>query len=426
MAQNNINLITKYSAEAWDLVYKQESVTSLLKPAIPVRWVGAKTVKVPKLQLGGLSNYYRNNNAYGLGDPRVPNAGVDGVNPDAFVGAADFGYQKAPTQVTWEEYTVRMDRAAAYQIETFDNEEVGGELVGTVVTEVNRTQIVPEVDAYVLSKIASYALAEGTVQENITTAPLAALNAGIQYLDEHAVPVGNQIGYVSAAFMAALRNTNEVTKVLLQDDYRDEFDVKFKITKYEGRPLVMVTPDKFRTDFVSYEGGYTWGQNSVPINFILLDKTAVVPVQKYTNVKVVGGEINLAGRGFDGYTVFARIYHDVFVFDNKRPGIYVSLPATGTAPVNTFDLRIVDGVVTNITTPNSKWGYAMTYDGAYVGTISVGDAVKLSGTPGADLILSEFTEVHPGDAVTTTTNFYFIGNGANGLEVIAIFTHTVA
>lgn len=420
MAQNNINLITKYSAEAWDKVYKQESVTSLLRPAIPVRWVGAKTVKVPKLQTGGLSDYYRNNNQYGLGDPRVPNAAENSINSNVFVGAADFGYQKAPTQVTWEEYTVHMDRAAAYQIEKFDDEEVGGELVGTVVTEVNRTQIVPEIDAYVLSKIASYATAAGTVQETITTAPLAALNAGIQYLDEHAVPAANQIAYVSAGFMAALRNTSEVTKVLLQDDYRDEFNVKFKITKYEGRPLIMVTPDKFRTDFVAYDGGYTFGGNSVPINFIMLDKAAVVPVQKYNAIKVVSGDINLAGRGFDGYTVFARIYHDVFVFDNKRVGIYVSLPLSGDANTMTLDIRFDENnAITNLTWfPGEKWGYVMQYTGNSTPP-AVGDAVT---------DFTDLKQVHVGDVAPAgvTTTYCFIGQGASGLVVLATTTKTVA
>lgn len=138
---NNIELITNYSPKYWDLVYKQEAVTSLLdaNPQM-VKFTGAKTVKIGKFQSGGLNDYYRNNNTNGWGDTRVPEVPLSGTN---FVGAADFGYQKSPARLVWEEFTLKCDRAAAFEIEYFDNEESGEELVGLGVTEISRTVIVP-------------------------------------------------------------------------------------------------------------------------------------------------------------------------------------------------------------------------------------------------------------------------------------------
>ena len=152
MPNNNIELITNYSPKYWDLVYKQEAVTSVLdaNPKL-LQFTGAKTVKIGKFQNGGLNDYYRNNNANGYGDSRVPQP----TGSENFVGASDFGYQKSPARLTWEEFTLRCDRAAAFEIEYFDNEESGDELVGLGVTEISRTTIVPEVDAYCLSAIAS-------------------------------------------------------------------------------------------------------------------------------------------------------------------------------------------------------------------------------------------------------------------------------
>ena len=46
---------------------------------------------------------------------------------------------------------------------------------------------------------------------------------------------------------------------------------------------------------------------------------------KYNKVKILSGDVVLAGQGFDGYMLFARIYHDVFVQDNKRYAIYTCL-----------------------------------------------------------------------------------------------------
>ena len=149
VATNSIGLITKYSPEYFDKVYKQEAVTSVFDAnRESVKFTGAKTVKIGKLQLGGLGNYYRNND-------QVPNV----AGSQSFYGSAGFGYQRSQMNYAWEEFTLTQDRAAAFPIEYFDDEEAGGEVVGRVVTEVSRTVIVPEVDAYALSTIAEKALA---------------------------------------------------------------------------------------------------------------------------------------------------------------------------------------------------------------------------------------------------------------------------
>lgn len=342
MAHNNIELITNYSPKYWDLVYKQEAVTSVLdaNPKL-LQFTGAKTVKIGKFQNGGLNDYYRNNNANGLGDVRVPNPALDGIAPTNFVGAADFGYQKSPARLTWEEFTLKCDRAAAFEIEYFDNEESGDELVGLGVTEISRTTIVPEVDAYCLSKIAEYAGKK--VTESIGTEPLAALNRAFLHYDEKEIPADDQIVFVNPKFMAALRNTSEVTKFLTQEDFSAGKDIRFKIEKYEGRTLITVSPDRLRTNVVLHNGGYHWATEqdvsagralglSEEINFLMVAKSAVMHVVKYEKVKVISGEANLAARGFDGYTIFARIYHDVFVPDNKRVAIYLSVAGTENIP----------------------------------------------------------------------------------------------
>lgn len=130
---NNIELITKYSTEAWDTVYKQESMSSMLDTNKDlVKFTGAKTVKIAKWQNGGLKDYYRNN-------------GELAANPTGDFVGAPFGYQKSQARLVWEEFTLKVDRAAAFQIEKFDNEESGDEIVGLGVKEISRTTIVPSV-----------------------------------------------------------------------------------------------------------------------------------------------------------------------------------------------------------------------------------------------------------------------------------------
>ena len=126
---NSIELITKYSTKAWDQVYKAESRSALLDaPSAQVQFTGAKTVKIAKFSATGLGNYYRNND--------VANDG------------SVFGYAGGNVGLTWEEFTLKQDRSAMYQIEKFDDEETDGLTLGAATTEINRTIIVPEVDAY--------------------------------------------------------------------------------------------------------------------------------------------------------------------------------------------------------------------------------------------------------------------------------------
>lgn len=316
---NSLALIQKYSVDYFDKVYKQEAVTSVLdsNPTL-VKFEGAKTVKIAKLQTGGLSDYYRNNDQIAYSE--------NGAN---FVGAAGFGYQASSARLVWEEFTMRMDRAAAFEIEYFDNEESGDLLVGNMTTEISRTVLVPEIDAYCLSELAKNA-GNSTVA-GASDKPIAALNAAFQALAENEVPAEDQVVFVSPEFMNKIRSTDEVTRPLLQSDLTRGKDVRFEITNYEGREIITVSPQRLRSDFVANaNGGFRWGSASQKINFIVVAKSACMHVVKYEKVKIITGDPNLAGRGFDGYTIFARVYHDLFVPENKKVGIYVNY-ATGSA-----------------------------------------------------------------------------------------------
>lgn len=403
---NNIDLITKYSPKAWDAVYKQESMSSLLDAdSRLVQFTGAKTVKIAKFQSGGLHDYYRNNNANGYGDTRIPQ--VPGSGTDFLNTANGFGYQKSAMRLVWEEFTLKCDRAAAFQVEKFDNEESGEQLVGLGVTEISRTVIVPEVDAYCFSTIASYCTPSlgNMVYETITNKaelstgeqrPLKALNAAFLYFANHEVPVKDQIVFCSPDFINALRETNEVTKFLGQEDFKEGKDINFQIFNYQGRKLVETSPDRLRTQIELYGGGYKWAAGSLPINFLMVDKAAVIHVVKYEKVKVIGDDLNLAGQGFDGYTIFARIYHDVFVPDNKRMGLYCSAKGSGDPMAAKLDILGENGKVKAITTwPGEKIALVFKAD--------AGTAV------GATLASGSLVQV--GDAIDYTKVYYSVVDG---------------
>ena len=346
MAYNSIELITKYSTKAWDKVYKAEAISSLLDaPDAQVQFTGAKTVKIAKFQASGLGNYYRNND----GDPRANYA-------------TPFGYASGNVGLTWEEFTLKQDRSAKYPVELFDNEETDGLTLGAATTEISRTIMIPEVDAYCFSEIAGHCSEElGNYKEETIgkageadTTPLAALNEGLLYFDEHEVPAEKQIIFASPRYMNSLRQNDggELNRYLMQSDYSK--DVKFTLTSYEGRKFAVVPPQRFKTKIAKDDNGRIvgegvhWAEDSQAIDFMIVATDAVIHVVKYNKVKIISGDMNLAGAGFDGHTIFARIYHDVFVTDNKRFALYTHVGGFETTVTRKLDVIVENGKVARI------------------------------------------------------------------------------
>ena len=82
-----------------------------------------------------------------------------------------------------------------------------------------------------------------------------------------------------------------------------------------------------------------------------MDSAAAVHVTKYRTQKVLSGDLALAATGMDATCVYYRIYHDLFVFDNKAQGIYIHYNGSLGAATNLVDFSIAlnaDGVVTSV------------------------------------------------------------------------------
>lgn len=394
---NNIELITKYSSQAWDKVYKREAISSLFdaQPGL-FQFTGAKTVKIAQWQSGGLSDYSRNNEFTGVGE----------VN----------GYQRSSMQLTWTEYTIEQDRAAKILIEKFDDEETDGLAVGATTTELSRTVIIPEVDAYTFAKIYKSAATVGlgnVISGTVNGKPLEALNAGFTYLDNVEVPAENQMIFVSPNYLNLLRNTTEVTKFLSQGDY--DKNVSFKMTEYEGRKLVVVPPQRFNTEVVLEKNGYRVA--GTPIDFMIVPKDAVTHIVKYNKVKVLEGDLALAASNQDGFAVYARVYHDVFVIQNKRLAIYAHTGATTYTGVATGTLSLTvkqdaTGKVKEISLFPAHI-YAARYQ--YVAAANDGQVVVGNAAPTSDV-----TDFKVGDTISAAVTAFAVDSYGKVLAKVSL------
>lgn len=393
---NRIDLIVKYSTEAFDEVYKADARSSLLDGNKKLmQFTGAKTVKIAKFTSDGLSDYSRANSS----NENLPlTSGGDFPQAQGNSFNAGYGYQRADMGITWEEFTLAVDRGAQYRVELFDNEESAELAVGLGTKQINKQVIIPEIDAYCFSKIASY-----VPDANIITAadsisltagdaaePVNVLNNMFLMLDNAEVPAEDQIIFASPSFIQALRSTNALYKRLDQSEYKK--NVSFLIEEYEGRPIVMVPPSRFMTSVsLNAKGFGPTASTSKYIHCMLVAKEAVYHIVKYNKIKVFGPEVV---QDYDGYKINARVYHDVFVPDNKRVALAMWTKATaiGSSSIGTItNVKTIAGVTSGTTrivdliaTPLSTKLDLFTIEESQTGysTLAVGDSI-----PGAAIRL---------------------------------------
>lgn len=403
---NAIELITKWSSKAWDKVYKRESISSLLDGDKELmKFDGAKSVRIARFNSSGLSDYARPNNA------------ADGVfggdGHDTAMGAGKgYGYAQGDASLTWETFTMRCDRGVQLRIELFDDEETDGLAVAAATTEVSRTQVIPEVDAYVFSEIAANA---GHIREKHIALgnnlgltgegqPLYELNLAFLTLADAEVPESDQIIFCSNAFYNMLRNTPELVKSMRQTEYGE--NVKFTIGEYEGRDIVAVPTNRFKTMIKLLNGGYGWDANSQDINFIVCAKSAIYHVTKYDKVRVFNPGVV---QDFDGYKVNVRIYHDLFIPHNKKPAVYVCVDNNKAATASSErTLTVAHTLGSDKKLTVTAYGVAPTGDlvGGLIATktaVNVGDAIP------SDAVMLEVGK--PTAALSGTYAIYGVENG---------------
>lgn len=287
---NNIGLAEKF-LPLLDEAYKRESLTAILDTAEErVNWIGAKTANIFTLSLNGLSNYDRN----------------AGFVPGSATGV-------------WKPYEIEIDRGRSFTIDVMDNDESVGMAFGSLLGVNERQYVVPEVDAYRLAKIASGADASQVVQGALTTGAAAAIQTAEAALDNAEVPYEGRILFISPAVYSVLKS--DITRFTENGDP----DVNGRVEMYDDMRVIRVPSGRFNTAVTlnaptaaNAVGGYTASGDA--INFMIVHPSAVLQVVKHVIPRVFSPEVNQEA---DGWKLNYRIYHDCFVLDQKKNGIYV-------------------------------------------------------------------------------------------------------
>ncbi|MCL2463126.1 MAG: hypothetical protein FWF44_10705, partial [Defluviitaleaceae bacterium] len=133
MALNLLQYAEIYQAEL-DRLLIQTATSGWMEPnASQVRYNGGNKVHIPKLDMDGMADYDRDN-----------------------------GFLQGSINLEWQERTLTMDRGRTFQIDTMDVDETAFTTqMAAVMAEFQRTKVVPEIDSYRYSMIASLAQSNG-------------------------------------------------------------------------------------------------------------------------------------------------------------------------------------------------------------------------------------------------------------------------
>lgn len=298
MSINTVSLSEKMTGEL-DRAVVQKSLTGFFNDnALRAKFVGAGTVLIPNVELSGLGDYDR-----------------------------DGGFAQGAINVANTAYELTMDRGRSFMLDAQDCDETGiPGLAGQVMGEFVRTRVVPEMDAYVLSKLGGIAKASGVA---VTGTPAT---EALKMFTEACNNVHNTLGYdeelvafVNGTMWAALQSTPEVSRYIALSDFQ-QGGADMKVKSINGVALLPVPDARMKTAFTFYDGrttgtpdqtvgGFTAAADAENIGLLVLPRRAASLVKKTEKIRIFDPDKNQQA---DAWKFDYRLYYDLIVKDSLK------------------------------------------------------------------------------------------------------------
>lgn len=291
---NTITLAKKF-VPLLDETYQSQSLTAVLDGdnALVAQGANAGELIIPRMSMQGLGDYSRSG-----------------------------GYVEGDVTLTNETVTCNFDRGRMFNVDTMDDMETAGVAFGRLAGEFIRTKVVPELDAFRLS---SYASATGVSSETGTledgAAVIAALRAAVTKMDEDEVALEERYLFITPTLHGLIQDMDTTKSREVMDRFAAVVDVpqtRFYTAIAQKSGKVISTGDSTTTDETA--GGYGKAAAGKDINFMVIQKAAVIQYEKHVAPKILTPQQNPDA---DAYKFG---YHSVGVAkvqEGKVKGVYV-------------------------------------------------------------------------------------------------------
>lgn len=306
MAINTLATATNFQ-KALDVLAVREAVTGWMEAnAGQVKYTGGAEVKIPKMSVQGLGDYDRDN-----------------------------GYLMGSATLEYETKKMTQDRGRKFQLDSMDVDETNFvTTASSVMGEFQRTKVIPEIDAYRLSKIATEAInanVAGMVQYGYT--PGAANTSALRKVKEGIAAI-RDLGYdgplvVHATDSFILELELELANKISTVNFK-KGGIITKVPAVDEVPIIptpanrLVTAIKLNDGKTSGQekGGFEKGVTAKDINFEIMPLKTPVAISKQDKMRIFDPNTNQKA---DAWAMDYRRFHDLWILENKVNSIYVSI-----------------------------------------------------------------------------------------------------
>lgn len=296
---NSIAYAEVFQSALDDMIVQESTTAWMDENASQVIYTGGKTVKIPKMTLTGLGNYGRND-----------------------------GYKKGSVTLAYEPREMTQDRGTQFLLDKMDVDETNFAATAiAVMAQFQREAVIPEVDAYRISKIASTAITAGQhVEYGYTpdkTTILAKLKAAIDVAGPEAVIMATP--EVTTALEVAVGTNNLSAETFMLNG------IDTRLPSLDGHPIIKVESNRMITAIQLNDlsngtgGGWAKGATGKNVNFIVLPRFAPIGVNKLDEPQIFEPE---QVQDYSAWKINYRRYHDLWIMDNKASKIALNVKDT--------------------------------------------------------------------------------------------------
>ena len=268
------------------------------------------------------SNRYRSGMGKTMYIPTVTVSGAVDANRNQITGTFDRNWNNQ-----WQAVDLQMDREWSTLVDPMDMTETNDVAnLANITRAFVETQKVPEMDAFLASKLAGFASAYGGVSTQSLTSStiLTEWDNALAYMTNQRVNRDRVVAYMTPATYKLLKQATGMTRFIeVTNGIRD---VDRNIARLDGVNVVEVPEDMMKTAYTFTEGWAVNTASAQQINFMLVDPMAVAAPIKYEVSMMSAPTAQNKGK----YLYYERYYYGAFILNQRQAGVYAHLGAAPT------------------------------------------------------------------------------------------------
>lgn len=260
---------------------------------------GGRDIKVPTISTTGLMDYDR-----------------------------DKGYPLGGVTLGYKNYTMTQDRAAKFYLDAMDVNESNFIANATnVAATFQRQHVIPEVDAYRYSKIATLAIAAGQATGGYTPSEGTILKRLLQDIGS----IQDEIGDVPLVIMMAadiatiLSTSTELSRSLNVSEFTSGL-VNTKVKSIDTHPILTAPSARMKTKYLFKDeaagGGFEPTADAKKINWIITPKSVPIGLCKTDIMRIFDP---MTTQTANAWQIDYRKYHDLIMLSNKMNSVFVNI-----------------------------------------------------------------------------------------------------